>query len=80
VAQRWSARQMEANAKKAQAPASKPPSKSMMDADIAALQNELTRRLGLTVEVTCRKNGSGELRIKYSRPEELDGVLARLRA
>ncbi len=76
----WSARQMEAHAKKAQASISKPPSKNMMDADVAALQDELTRRLGLTVELVCRKNGSGELRIRYSRPEELDGVLKRLRA
>jgi len=80
VAQGWSARQMEAHAKKAQSSMATPTTSRAMDVDVAALQDELTRRLGLTVELVCRKNGSGELRIKYSRPEELDGVLARLRA
>jgi len=46
---------------------------------VAALQEELTRRLGLPVTLNCRRNGSGELRIAYTRPEELDGVLKRLR-
>ena len=50
------------------------------DADVAALQDELTRRLGLPVEIKCRKNGSGELCIHYTRPIELDGVLRKLRA
>ena len=50
-----------------------------VDVDVAALQEELTRRLGLPVSLICRRNGSGELRIAYTRPEELDGVLNRLR-
>lgn len=78
VAQGWSARQMEAHAKKATA-ATQKPSRKAVDADVAALQDELTRRLGLVVEIICRKNGSGEMRIRYSKPAELDGVLARLR-
>lgn len=81
AAQGWSARQMEAHAKREQASKAKqaPPTRSI-DADVAALQDELTRRLGLPVEISCRKNGSGEMRIRYSQPAELDGVLARLRA
>lgn len=80
IAQGWSARQMETHAKKAQASSSA--NKHVgptTDADVAALQDELTRRLGLTVEIACRKNGSGELKIRYSQPAELDGVLRRLR-
>ena len=74
----WSARVMEREAKKA---ARKPaPKARVTDADVAALQDELTRRLGLPVEIKWRKNGSGELRIHYTRPVELDGVLRKLRA
>ena len=53
--------------------------KKSIDADIQALQDELGRKLGLPVEFRCKANGSGELRIHYSRPQELDGVLTRLR-
>lgn len=76
----WSARQMEQHAKQAaRGTAGHGGSKVTVDADVAALQDELTRKLGLPVELKCRKNGSGELRIRYTRPEELDGVLSRLR-
>lgn len=50
------------------------------DADVAALQDELMRTLGLAVTLHCKKNGSGELKISYGRAQELDGVLRRLRA
>jgi len=79
LAKGLSARQMEAEARKA----AKEPSDTVAkeaDADVAALQDELTRKLGLPVEVMCKKNGSGELRIAYTRPAELDGVLKRLRS
>jgi len=79
IAQGLSARQMEREAKKA----SKEPVdklKKAPDADVIALQDELTRKLGLPVEVTCKPNGSGDLRIAYTRPAELDGVLRKLRS
>lgn len=77
VEREWSARVMEREAKKA---ARNPVSKAKVtDADIVALQDELTRKLGLPVEIKCKKNGSGELRIHYTRPIELDGVLRKLR-
>jgi len=75
----WSARQMEREAKKAAQGKSSNPKKSVMDADVAALQDELSRKLGLPVTFQCKKSGAGELRIAYTRPEELDGVLKRLR-
>lgn len=74
----WSARQMEQEAKRAaKAPVEK--TKQEPDADVVALQDELTRKLGLPVEIICRKGGSGELKIAYTRPVELDGVLRKLR-
>lgn len=79
IEQGWSARQMEKEAKRASASSHSKTAKNEADADVAALQDELTRRIGLPVEIACRKNGSGELRIRYTRPEELDGVLKKLR-
>ena len=77
VKQGWSAREMERHARQA---GKRPASASRRtDADVAALQDELTRTLGLPVEIRVRKNGSGEMRIRYTRPAELDGVLRRLR-
>jgi len=75
----WSARQMEREAKKAASAKSGKPRVAAIDADVAALEEELSRKLGLPVAFQCRKNGSGELRVSYTRPEELDGVLKRLR-
>ena len=79
IAKSWSARQMEREARKA----AKEPlatKKIAIDADVAALQDELTRKLGLPIEVICNANGAGELRIRYARPAELDGVLRKLRS
>jgi len=79
IAQDWSARQMEKEAKRAAQEVDQTSAKPL-DADVAALQDELTRKLGLHVTLNCKKNGSGELKISYTRPEELDGVLQRLRS
>ncbi len=78
VEQGWSARQMEREAKKA---AKEPTAatKKEVDADVLALQDELTRKLGLPVDIICKKNGSGEMRIRYTQAAELDGVLRKLR-
>lgn len=75
----WSARQMEREARKAAQQGTKKAASREVDADVAALQDELSRTLGLPVTFQCRKGGAGELRIAYTRPEELDGVLKRLR-
>jgi len=80
VAEQWSARQMEKEAKRVLHDHTSQASEVAIDADVAALQDELMRTLGLPVSLRCKKNGSGELRISYSRAQELDGVLRRLRA
>jgi len=72
----WSARQMEKAAKRAQ---TRKRTKREPDADVLALQEELQRKLGLPVQITFRRDGSGSLKISYTRPDELDGVLRRLR-
>jgi len=78
IAEQWSSRQMEKEAKRVlhnHVSAVPMP----LDADVAALQDELMRILGLPISLNCNKNGSGELKISYARAEELDGVLKRLR-
>ncbi|MDQ6982579.1 MAG: ParB/RepB/Spo0J family partition protein [Mariprofundus sp.] len=74
----WSARQMEREAKKAAKEPSEKTNKEV-DADVEALQDELTRKLGLHVDIICKRNGSGEMRIRYTQAAELDGVLRKLR-
>lgn len=75
----WSARQMEREAKRAASGKGGKSKAKAVDADVTALEEELSRKLGLPVVFSCKKNGSGELRIAYTRPQELDGVLQRLR-
>ncbi|MDQ6996092.1 MAG: ParB/RepB/Spo0J family partition protein [Mariprofundus sp.] len=75
----WSARQMEKEAKKAAKEPTDTPVKEV-DADVLALQDELMRKLGLPVEIMCKKNGAGEMRIRYTQAAELDGVLRKLRS
>ncbi len=79
VARGWSARQMEREAKRAAAAAASP-AQQEQDADVRALQEELERKLGLPVQLIFRRNGSGELRIRYTSPRELEGVLRKLRS
>jgi len=79
VSHGWSARQMEQYAKQAANPLSQEKPARRVDPDVAALQDELTRTLGLPVEICCKKSGAGEMRIRYTQPAELDGVLSRLR-
>ncbi|PIP02290.1 MAG: chromosome partitioning protein ParB [Zetaproteobacteria bacterium CG12_big_fil_rev_8_21_14_0_65_54_13] len=78
VEQGLSARQMEQAAKKAAKPVEDKVAKEP-DADVAALQDELSRKLGLSVELACKPNGAGVLRIRYTQAAELDGVLRKLR-
>jgi len=76
----WSARHMEMKAKQmAQGRRQRKRSGAIENADILALQDELSRVLGLPVTICLQARGSGELVVHYTRPEELDGVLARLR-
>jgi len=72
----WSARQMEKEARKI---GSSKPSKVEVDADIAALTEELKRNLGLSVSLTRKKDGSGEVKIAFSHKQELDKIIKSLR-
>ena len=55
------------------------PRESLKDVDTQALEADLTRTLGLSVDIRHKENG-GELRIKYRDLEQLDDVCRRLTA
>ncbi len=73
----WSARQMEREAKKASTP--KKEETSNISSDVLALEEEMTRVLGMSVSLKKKKDGSGELKINYQHKQDLDAVLQRLR-
>lgn len=50
------------------------------DRDVAALEEELSETLGATVRIAHSKTGRGRLTIQYASLEQLDEILARLRA
>ena len=85
VAEGWSVREVERRAQllaKGQLPpkkAGKAPAKRA-DADIAALERELSEKLGARVAVQHGRGGRGKLVIAYHGLESLEGILERLRA
>jgi len=48
------------------------------DADTIALENDLSRTLGLTVVIDFKGNERGELRVQYKSLEQLDDICRRL--
>ncbi len=81
AAEGWSVRETERRVQTLQkgggAPA-KPPSRKP-DADILALERELSESIGAKVEVQSRRGGRGKLVINYHSHDELDGILERIR-
>ena len=84
VAEGWSVREVERRAQamaKGQIPgkkATKAPEKKS-DADIAALERELSEKLGAKVAVQHGRGGRGKLVISYHGLDSLEGILERLR-
>lgn len=82
VAGRWSVREVERRV--AQLLAGIRPGKKRRqvpkDRDVARLEEELSDRLGTTVNIeTGRRPGSGRVSIQYGSLEQLDALLARIR-
>ena len=84
VAEGWSVREVERRAQlmaKGQIAGKKPtkgPEKKS-DADIAALERELSEKLGAKVAVQHGRGGRGKLVISYHGLDSLEGILERLR-
>jgi ParB family chromosome partitioning protein len=54
--------------------------KASKDADALALEKMLSDLLGLAVKIAHKKNGSGEVRVRYANLEQLDMITRRLQA
>ena len=84
VAEGWSVREVERRAQmlgKGQIPgkAVAKPNGKKVDADIAALERELSEKLSAKVAVQHGRGGRGKLVISYHGLDTLDGILERLR-
>ena len=81
VAEGWSVRDLEAAARAAQTPstAPRPAARKARDADLVALERELSERLATRVQLKAGRGGRGTLLLHYHSLDALDGLLARLR-
>lgn len=77
VARNWSVRQAEEAARAEKAPKAAPKRAPAPDADLAALERQLSDMLGLKVEVLHKGEG-GTVRVAYSSLDQLDLICQRL--
>jgi ParB family chromosome partitioning protein len=79
VEQGWSVREAEARAQRLLSPVIAKTAKSL-SRDVIRLQEELSDALGATVSFKEGRKGSGTVSIRYHSLDQLEGILARLRA
>lgn len=72
-------RQTETLIKKLQNPGTSSTETATTNPDIARLQEELSEKLGASVNIQHSAKGSGKLIFKYNTVDELDGILAHLK-
>ena len=53
------------------------PRKPERDGQVRSLEQAMARALGVTVSLKSKTQGSGEIRIRYETPEELDALCRR---
>lgn len=56
----------------------RPARRQLRSADLGRLERNLADHLGYPVSLEARRDGSGELRIRFHSLDELDGLLARI--
>ena len=80
AAEQWSVRDLEQAVRLAQLPASsRRRTPRQPDPDIAALERELSEKLGARVQINHGRNGRGKLVVRYHSSDELDGIIGKLR-
>ncbi len=77
--EQWSVREIERRVQALGKPAAPARAAKKADADIAALERELSESLGARVAIQHGRGGRGKLVIDYHGLDSLDGILARLR-
>src|SRR5579885_2741814 len=79
LAEKWSVRELEERVRLAQlAPSSKRRPARNTDPDVAALERELSEKLGARVQIAHGRGGRGKLTIQYHSADELEGILEKL--
>lgn len=81
AAEGWSVRETERRVQALQkgVPAPAKPATQRPDANVAALERELSESFGAKVSLQSGRGGRGKLVISYHSHDELDGILARMR-
>lgn len=54
------------------------PQKSTVNHDVLTLQNTLSEKIGASVNITAKENGSGMLKISYSNLDQLDDIISKM--
>lgn len=80
VQDRLSVREVEALVKRRQADKVEAPKKAGVSQDVLQLQESLSDALGAQVSIQAKNNGAGTLKISYGSLDQLDGIIARLKA
>lgn len=80
IAQQLSVRTTEELVKQALAPKVTKALPARVDANMRALQDTLSERLGARVSINHSKQGNGKLVIEYHNLDELDGILHRIQS
>ena len=80
AAEGWSVRELEERVRLAQlAPSGKRRAARNTDPDVAALERELSGKLGARVQIAHGRGGRGRLTVHYHSADELEGILEKLR-
>jgi len=57
---------------------SEKPQKTAVNHDVLALQNTLSEKIGASVNISAKENGSGMLKINYSNLDQLDEIIRKM--
>lgn len=54
------------------------PQKTTVNHDVLTLQNTLSEKIGASVNISAKENGSGMLKISYSNLDQLDDIISKM--
>jgi ParB family chromosome partitioning protein len=78
VSQNLSVRDVENLVKNLATDTQKKPHKINVNRDVLALQNRLSEKIGASVNISAKANGSGTLKINYSSLDQLDEIIKKI--
>jgi ParB family transcriptional regulator, chromosome partitioning protein len=78
VQQNLSVRDIENLVKKLAEPDEVKTQKTVVNHDVLTLQNTLSEKIGASVNISAKENGSGMLKINYSNLDQLDDIISKM--